>query len=45
MGFDSVGIGDVDKDGHIDFLVTAAWSSARHAKGGRAFILSGKPEE
>lgn len=45
LGFDSVGIGDVDGDGRIDFLVTSAWSSARHVKGGRVFILSGKSEE
>jgi hypothetical protein len=41
LGFDAVGIGDVDGDGAIDLLVTSAWSSVRGSHSGRVFILSG----
>lgn len=45
FGFDAVGIGDVDKDGSIDFLLTSAWSSAHAPKAGRVLIVSGTLEE
>ena len=40
FGFDAVGIGDVDGDGTIDFLLTAAWSGVHGNHSGRIFILS-----
>jgi len=40
LGFDSVGIGDVDGDGVIDLLITAAWSDVRGFHSGRVFIVS-----
>ena len=45
FGFDAVGIGDLDGDGGIDFLITAAWSRGVGEKAGRAFVISGpRPE-
>ncbi|MFT7487092.1 MAG: hypothetical protein ACI9F9_002951, partial [Candidatus Paceibacteria bacterium] len=41
LGFDSVGIGDVDGDGGTDFLLTAAWSGIRGTKTGRVWIVAG----
>ena len=43
FGFDATGMGDVDGDGHIDFLLTSAWSGIRGAKSGRMFLLAGGP--
>jgi hypothetical protein len=40
FGFDAVGIGDVDGDGDVDFLVTAAWSGVHGNHSGRIFIVS-----
>ncbi len=42
LGFDATGMGDVDGDGTIDFLVTSAWSAIHGARSGRMFILSGR---
>lgn len=42
FGFDAVGIGDVDGDGAVDFLLTSAWSNAGGAKTGRVFVIAGK---
>jgi hypothetical protein len=42
LGFDSVGIGDVDGDGVPDLLITAAWSDIRGFHSGRVFIVSSK---
>jgi len=42
FGFDATGIGDVDGDGVIDFLVTSAWSGINGFHSGRVFIISGK---
>ena len=42
LGFDSVGIGDIDADGTIDLLVTAAYSGINGYRSGRVFILSGR---
>lgn len=42
LGFDACGIGDVDGDGHIDFLLTSAWSNVRGSKTGRVFIVAGE---
>jgi hypothetical protein len=41
LGFDAVGLGDVDGDGAHDFLLTSAWSAARGAKTGRVWIVAG----
>ncbi len=41
LGFDACGIGDVDGDGQIDFLLTSAWSNAKGPKTGRVFIVAG----
>ena len=43
FGFDATGIGDVDGDGVIDFLLTSAWSNVKGYRSGRMFIISGKP--
>jgi hypothetical protein len=40
FGFDSVDLGDVDGDGMIDFLITAAWSGVNGFHSGRVFIVS-----
>ncbi len=40
FGFDAVGIGDVDHDGTIDFLITSAWSGVSGYHSGRVFIIS-----
>lgn len=40
FGFDAVGIGDVDGDGTVDFLITAAWSGIHGNHSGRIFIVS-----
>lgn len=42
-GFDTTGVGDVDGDGTIDFLVTSAWSAINGGRSGRMFIISGRP--
>jgi hypothetical protein len=41
FGFDATGMGDVDGDGAIDFLITSAWSAVNGARSGRVFVLSG----
>jgi hypothetical protein len=41
-GFDTTGMGDVDGDGAIDFLITNAWSGVAGRQSGRAFLLAGK---
>ena len=41
FGFDAVGLGDLDGDGGIDFLITAAWCRGVGEKTGRAFVIAG----
>ena len=41
FGFDAGGLGAVDGDGAIDFLLTSAWSEVHGAKTGCPFVLSG----
>jgi hypothetical protein len=40
FGFDAVGMGDVDGDGTVDFLITSAWSGIHGFHSGRLFLLS-----
>lgn len=41
LGFDAVGVGDVDGDGITDYLVTSAWSGVNGLRSGRAYIVAG----
>jgi len=41
FGFDATGLGDVDGDGRIDYLLTSAWSGVSGAKSGRVWVLAG----
>lgn len=41
FGFDTTGMGDVDGDGIVDFLITSAWSAVNGGRSGRMFIVSG----
>ena len=41
FGFDTTGVGDVDGDGGIDFLVTGGYSQAAGNRSGRAFVIAG----
>jgi len=40
LGFDAVGLGDVDGDGSVDLLVSAAWSAVHGHHSGRVFLVS-----
>lgn len=40
LGFDSVGIGDVNGDGEHDLLVTSAYSGVNGYRSGRVFVVS-----
>jgi hypothetical protein len=42
FGFDTTGMGDVDGDGAIDYLVTNAWSGIKGRQSGRAFLIAGR---
>lgn len=41
FGFDAIGIGDLDDDGHTDFLVTGAWSAVGGPRTGRVYVVAG----
>jgi len=41
LGFDAVGVGDVDGDGLTDYLITSAWSGVNGLRSGRAYIVAG----
>lgn len=41
LGFDATGLGDVDGDGSIDFLLTSAWSGISGTQSGRTLVISG----
>jgi hypothetical protein len=40
FGFDAVTMGDVDRDGTVDLLITSAWSGISGFRSGRMFIVS-----
>jgi hypothetical protein len=40
LGFDAVGLGDIDGDGSVDLLITAAWSAVNGYHSGRVFVIS-----
>jgi hypothetical protein len=40
FGFDAVTMGDVDRDGTDDFLITSGWSGVHGFHSGRVFIVS-----
>jgi hypothetical protein len=42
LGFDAVGIGDVDGDGAVDFLVTSAYSLVNGVRSGRVYVVAGE---
>jgi hypothetical protein len=42
LGFDTTGLGDVDGDGTVDFLVTSAWSGINGFQSGRTMVISGR---
>lgn len=42
FGFDATGMGDVNGDGVIDYLLTSAWSAVNGPRSGRVYIVSGK---
>lgn len=41
FGFDTTGLGDLNGDGRLDFLVTAAYSHVNGPQSGRVFVISG----
>lgn len=41
LGFDATGIGDVDGDGGVDFVLSSAWSGISGARSGRVFLVAG----
>lgn len=43
LGFDTTQIGDVDGDGHVDFLLTSAYSAVNGWHSGRVIVVSGAP--
>jgi hypothetical protein len=40
FGFDAQGMGDVDHDGTVDFLITSGWSGIHGHHSGRIFVIS-----
>jgi hypothetical protein len=40
FGFDAVGLGDVDRDGTADLLITSGWSAVNGHHSGRVFVIS-----
>src|SRR6185436_3444929 len=40
FGFDAVGMGDTDRDGTLDFLITSAWSGIKGNHSGRVLLIS-----
>lgn len=42
FGFDTTGLGDVNGDGLVDFLLTSAWSGVEGSRSGRVFVVAGE---
>lgn len=42
FGFDAVTLGDIDRDGLYDFLVTSGWSGVSGHHSGRVFVISSR---
>ncbi|MEW5917402.1 MAG: hypothetical protein AB1762_13410, partial [Gemmatimonadota bacterium] len=42
LGFDATGVGDIDGDGVVDFLVTSTWSNIKGFQSGRMYVISGR---
>ena len=42
FGFDTAGMGDVDGDGALDFLITGAYSPVHGNQTGRVYVLAGE---
>jgi hypothetical protein len=42
-GYDAVGIGDVNADGALDFLITAATHPEKGPNTGRTYVIAGSP--
>jgi hypothetical protein len=42
LGFDAVGVGDVNGDGVVDYLITSAYSLVNGPRSGRVYVISGK---
>jgi hypothetical protein len=42
FGFDATGVGDIDGDGTVDFLLTSTWSNIKGFRSGQMFVISGK---
>jgi hypothetical protein len=42
LGFDAVGIGDIDGDGKTDYLITSAWSMVNGLRSGRVYVVAGQ---
>ena len=40
FGFDAVGMGDVDRDGTVDLLITSAWSAVNGFRSRRVLLIS-----
>lgn len=40
FGFDAVTLGDINRDGMDDFLITSGWSGVKGEHSGRAFVVS-----
>ena len=41
LGFDAIGVGDVDGDGAVDFVLSSAWSVVERGRQGRVFLVAG----
>ena len=41
FGFDTTGVGDIDGDGGIDFLITGGYSAIAGQRSGRVFVIAG----
>ena len=43
FGFDAQGLGDINGDGAVDFLLSSAWSRVAGPQSGRVFVIAGEP--